>query len=46
MKIHGSMTPIGALDYRKMRSYEYLKEGKFAIWGGLLDGYWKDKEKN
>jgi len=46
MKIHGSMTPIGALDYGKMRSYEYLKIGKFAIWGDLLDGFWKDKEKN
>ncbi len=25
------MTPIGALDYGKMRSYKYLKEGNFAI---------------
>jgi hypothetical protein len=30
-----------------MKSYEYLKEGKFAILGGgLLDGYWKDRKKN
>jgi hypothetical protein len=46
MKTHGSMTPIGALDYGIMKSYKYLKEGNFAIWGDPLDGFWKDREKN
>jgi hypothetical protein len=40
------MIPVGALDYGKMGSYKYLKEGKFEIWGDLLDGFWKDREKN
>jgi hypothetical protein len=46
MKTHGSMTIIGALDYGKMRSYEYLKEEIFCNLGDLLDGFWKDKEKS
>lgn len=31
VKSHGSMAPIGALDYRKMKSCEYLKDESFAI---------------
>ncbi len=47
MKIHGSMTPIGVLDYEKMKSYEYLKEGNFCNFeGDLLASFRKDREKN
>jgi hypothetical protein len=31
MKSYGSMASIGALDYRKMKSYEYLKDESFVI---------------
>ncbi len=37
MKTHGSMIPIGALNYEKMKSCKYLKEGNFAI---LKEIYW------
>jgi hypothetical protein len=47
MKIHGSMTPIGVLDYRKVKSYEYLKEGNFYNFeGDLLASFRKDREKS
>jgi hypothetical protein len=36
MKIHGNMTPIGALDYRRPRRNEYLKEGKICNLRGFV----------
>jgi hypothetical protein len=36
MKTRGSMAPIGALDYRRMRSCGNMKDGSFAIKGLLL----------
>jgi hypothetical protein len=40
------MVPIGAVDYGKMRSCKYLKEGSFIIGGDWLVGFWKVKENN
>jgi hypothetical protein len=31
MTSHGFMAMIGALDYRRMRNFEYLKDGNYAM---------------
>jgi len=36
MKTRGSMAPIGALDYIRMKSCGHMKDGSFAIKGLLL----------
>jgi hypothetical protein len=45
MKIRGSMAPIDALDYGKMRSCKYLKKGSFTIRGGLVGWFSKGQRK-
>jgi len=45
MKTHGSMTIIGALDYGKMRSYEYLKEEFFLQFGGFVGWFLEGQRK-
>jgi hypothetical protein len=45
MTSHGFMAPIGALDYRRMKNFGYLKYGSYAMARSFCCFFGEDKER-